>query len=218
MPPDKDSAGRWHVLRRFADLVPPIRICSMKTNSIILIRHSDPEVRPDVPYEEWDLSEYGRQSCISLAKRIRIFQPVEVVTSREQKAIQTGTILAQILEIPSTTAAGLHEHERDGKGILSRISFETKLKEFYEQPSKLVFGRETAEQALRRFSIAITGVIDCHPTGNVAIVAHGTVISLWATSIIGGDPFAFWKRLGLPAFVVFSKPNLEFLEFVEHVT
>jgi broad specificity phosphatase PhoE len=190
----------------------------METDSIILIRHSQPVIRADIPYEEWELSEHGRQCCISLTERIRVYRPVEVVTSREKKAIQTGKILAQILAIPATIEPGLHEHVRDDLGNLSRIFIETKLKHFFEQPSRLVFGRETAEQALRRFSAAMTDVIDLHPTGSLAIVAHGTVISLWVTNIIGGDPFAFWKRLGLPAFVVFSRPNLEFLEFIEHVT
>jgi broad specificity phosphatase PhoE len=189
----------------------------MVTDSIILIRHSQPEIKPNIPSKEWKLSEHGRKRCVSLAERIKIYQPIEVVTSREQKAIQTGRILAHILKIPTTSAAGLHEHERKDMGIFSQISFETKLKQFFEHPSKLVFGQETAEQALRRFSAAITDIADHRPTGNVAIVAHGTVISLWVTSIIGGNPFAFWKQLGLPAFVVFSKHNLEFLEFVEHV-
>jgi broad specificity phosphatase PhoE len=99
----------------------------------------------------------------------------------------------------------------------SREIFEAKIKRFFDEPSSLVFGRETAEQALARFSAAVTEVLDCHPTGSVAIVAHGTVIALWAARLTGDDPFAFWKRLGLPACVVFSRPDLRLVEIVEHV-
>jgi broad specificity phosphatase PhoE len=189
----------------------------MAADSIILVRHSQPEIRPDIPAAQWELSEIGRQRCISLANKIRPYQPVEMVTSRELKAIQTGTIVAQILGIPATTAAGLHEHEREEKGLDARKIFEAKIKRFFDEPSSLVFGRETAEQALQRFSAAVTEILDCHPTGSVAIVAHGTVIALWAARLTGDEPFAFWKRMGLPALVVFSRPDLKFVEIVEHV-
>ena len=189
----------------------------MEKSSIILVRHSQPEIRPELPAVQWDLSETGRQRCISLANKIRKYQPVIVVTSREQKAIQTGAILAHILEISTTIAAGLHEHERDGMGLDSRRIFEAKLKRFFAEPSRLVFGQESAGQALTRFSAAITEVLDRHPTGNVVIVAHATVIALWVTSLIRGDPFTFWKGLGMPSFAVFSRPDLKFVEIVDHV-
>jgi broad specificity phosphatase PhoE len=87
-----------------------------------------------------------------------------------------------------------------------------------EEPSSLVFGQESAKQALSRFSIAITQVLDHFPTGNVVIVAHGTVMALWIAGRIGGDPFVYWKKLGLPSFAVFSRPDLKYVEFVENVT
>jgi broad specificity phosphatase PhoE len=190
----------------------------MKMDSIILVRHSQPEIRPELPAVQWELSEIGRQRCIPLADKIRPFQPVEIVTSRELKAIQTGTIVAHLLKIPATIAADLHEHERDGMGLGSREIFEAKLKRFFDEPSRLVFGQESAGQALLRFSDAITEVLSHHPTGSVVIVAHATVIALWATSLIGGDPFAYWKGLGMPAYAVFSRPNLNFMEIVDHVS
>jgi len=159
----------------------------MDTDSVILVRHSQPEIRPDIPAAQWELSEIGRQRCVPLADKIKHYQPVVVVTSRERKAIQTGTIVAHILEIPTTIAAGLHEHESAG-------------------------------QALLRFSAAISDVLSQHPTGSVVIVAHATVIALWVTSLIGGDPFSFWKGLGMPAYAVFSRTNLKFVEIVDHVS
>ena len=189
----------------------------MPINSLILVRHSQPEIKPDVPAIQWELSEIGRQRCNALAGQIKQYQPVAVSTSREPKAIQTGVIVAKLLGIPTTIAAGLHEHERNGMGLDSRKTFEAKLKRFFDEPSRLVFGQESAEQALRRFSTAITKVLDQHPTGSVVVVAHGTVIALWATSRTGGDPFAFWKDLGMPALAVFSRPDLKFVEIVDHV-
>ena len=190
----------------------------MDTDSVILVRHSQPEIRPDIPAAQWELSEIGRQRCVPLADKIKHYQPVVVVTSHERKAIQTGTIVAHILEIPTTIAAGLHEHERKGMGLAGQNNFEAKLKRFFDEPSRLVFGQESAGQALLRFSAAISDVLSQHPTGSVVIVAHATVIALWVTSLIGGDPFSFWKGLGMPAYAVFSRTNLKFVEIVDHVS
>jgi broad specificity phosphatase PhoE len=87
-----------------------------------------------------------------------------------------------------------------------------------EEPSSLVFGQESAKQALSRFSIAITQVLDHFQIGNIVIVARGTVMALWIAGRIGDDPFIYWKKLGLPSFAVFSRPDLKYMEFVENVT
>lgn len=46
-----------------------------------------------------------------------------------------------------------------------------------------------------------------HPVGNIIIVAHGTVITLFVSRRAGLEPFPFWKRLALPSFVVLSLPD-----------
>jgi broad specificity phosphatase PhoE len=148
---------------------------------------------------------------------LRAYAPTVVITSVERKADQTGAIVAQKLGIPATVLEGFHEHERDKAGPASREAFEAMLARFFVQPSKLLFGCETAEQALQRFSGAMATVLARYPSENVAIVSHGTVITLWVTSLIGGDPFVFWKGLGMPSFVVFSKPDLKLVELVRYV-
>jgi broad specificity phosphatase PhoE len=187
------------------------------TNSLILVRHSIPDIKFDLPATEWELSETGKQRCVSLAEKIRKYQPTAVFTSQERKALQTGAILAQTLGINATTAAGLHEHERNVGIFVSQDIFENEVKRFFEQPSQLVFGQESAQQALQRFSQAVKNVLDSWLNGSVVIVAHGVVIALWVNSICGGDPYTFWKRQGMPSFTVFSRPDLKFMERMEHV-
>jgi len=81
----------------------------------------------------------------------------------------------------------------------------------------LVFGGESADQAHQRFSQAIARVMERHPDQNVAVVSHGTVMTLFVARAVGLEPFPFWKRLGLPAFVVLSWPQLDLLTIVEKV-
>ena len=56
-----------------------------------------------------------------------------------------------------------------------------------------------------------------YPRDNLAIVAHGTVIALFVAACAGIAPHSFWRRLGLPSFVVLSLPERSVLATVERV-
>jgi len=163
------------------------------------------------------LSEAGRRRCGPLADRLEGYAPDVIVTSDEPKAVQTGRIVASELGKPLKTAQGLHEHDRSNVAFESTEWFEAAVARFFAEPGRLVFGNETADQAYSRFSEAVARVLEEHPEQNVAIVAHGTVMSLFVARTAGLEPFPFWKRLGLPAFVVLSRPEFNLVELVQRV-
>ena len=78
-------------------------------------------------------------------------------------------------------------------------------------------GHETADEAHARFAAALGRVLAGYPVGNLAIVSHGTVITLFISRAGGLDPFPFWARLGLPAFAVLTLPELHLLKVIEEV-
>ena len=184
---------------------------------LILVRHSLPEISPSLPAKQWSLSEAGRQRCRPLANRLAALAPDVIVTSDEPKAMETGRIVAALLGKPLKTAQGLHEHDRSNVAFESTEWFEAAVARFFAEPGRLVFGNETADQAHRRFSEAVANVLEEHPEQNVAIVAHGTVMTLFVARTGGLEPFPFWKRLGLPAFVVLSRPKFDLVRVVERV-
>lgn len=96
----------------------------------------------------------------------------------------------------------LHEHDRSNSAYLSRQEFQNAIHEFFLSPDELVFGNETANQAHGRFSKAIHTVLESSRNKTIAIVAHGTVISLFVSRLTGVSDFSLWKELGLPSFVV----------------
>jgi broad specificity phosphatase PhoE len=51
----------------------------------------------------------------------------------------------------------------------------------------------------------------------VAIVSHGTVISLFAQRRAQQEPFALWRRMGLPSFIVLDMPQGRVAEICERV-
>jgi len=189
------------------------------TRTLILVRHSMPEMVVGVPASQWRLSDEGRRRCDRLAERLAAYDLAAIIASQEPKAAETGQIVAEALSLLFETAPGLHEHERGVvQSLGSREEFQARVARLFEHPAELVFGHETADEAHRRFAKAITGVTEQHPTGSLAVVTHGTVMTLFVARAAGLAPIPFWKQLGLPAFVVLSLPGLDLLEVTKSVT
>jgi broad specificity phosphatase PhoE len=186
---------------------------------LFLIRHAAPAKNPAVPAREWALSPSGRADAERLAEILTPFAPAiiipgvpaAIVASDELKAQQTAQPLADRLSMPVEVMANLHEHERRTVGYLDDETFQATMARFFAEPDALVFGEETANQALARFSRAVEDTLARHPEGDVIIVTHGTVMSLFvaAHSII--KPMDFWWHLHLPAWVIFAVPDFTLL-------
>ncbi len=184
---------------------------------LLLIKHSLPTLEPALPAAEWLLSEEGRQRCAFLAQQVAGYSPKVVVCSQEPKASETGRLLARQLSLPWAIAPNLHEHERPTPGLAARDVFESAVEFFFAQPKELVFGAENAQQAENRFTKAVEAVLNNYPAQTLAIVAHGTVISLFVAHKTGMDAFSLWKKLGLPSVVVLSLPDFKLERVIENV-
>lgn len=185
---------------------------------LILVKHAPPQQQPDVPAHEWRLSDSGRARCKPLAERLAAYQPKAIVTSAEPKAAETGSLAAEILGLPVSTVPDLHEHDRSNTPYYPDVAiFEAAVREFFAKPDQLVYGAETADTAHARFERALMNVLAAHPTGNLVVVAHGTVITLFVSRRNALEPFAFWKRLGLPSYVALDLPSFRLREVVERL-
>ena len=117
---------------------------------------------------------------------------------------------------PLEIVDGLHEHDRSNVPFNAE-SFHDSVAHFFRHAAFLVLGKETADQAHARFAAAVEGILAEHVDRNIAIIAHGTVISLYVARAAGLDPMCLWERLGLPSYVVLSVPGLQVSEVVESV-
>ena len=184
---------------------------------LVLVKHSLPEIRPDRRAAEWVLTEEGRKRAVAVARRIARHEPGVIGASNEPKATETAEIIARELGKSVEIFEGLHEQERGSLELLPGGKFESVVAELFARPDELVFGDETATQALGRFREAVDRFLETHPDGNVALISHGRIITLLVAAYAGVDPFPFWRRLGLPSFVVVSLPERKVLEVVESV-
>jgi broad specificity phosphatase PhoE len=181
--------------------------------SLILVKHSLPVIVPDVPANRWELSEEGRSRAARLGASLRPYFPGAIVSSPEPKAQQTAAIAADILGLTFETVDGLQEHERSETPFIGD-SFQDAVADFFARPSSLVLGRETADEAYDRFAGVLARILESHGEETLAVVSHGTVISLYASRAAAIDPMSLWKALGLPSYVVFSLPAMNLQEIV----
>ena len=184
---------------------------------LILIKHAAPLVVPGTPTAKWKLSDKGRESCAPLAEALRAHAPAVVVASEEPKAAETAEIVARRLGVPVETAPGLHEHDRSNVPHMRSGEFISHVELFFRRPTERVLGRESAVQAGDRFESAVNAVLAKHVDGNVAVVAHGTVIALLAAEHSDHYGFELWREMGLPSFVVFDLPGFTLSEMVAKI-
>lgn len=184
---------------------------------LILIKHAAPQIVPDIPAHRWRLSAAGRARCSSLAQQIATYSPAHIVASLEPKASETAHLVSVALGVPWSGMDGLHEHDRSTTPYVGHAEFNAAVARFFAEPATLVFGGETADAARERFDSAIAAVLRQYPQGNLAVVAHGTVITLFVAQANQVDAFALWQRLDLPSYVVLALPDFQLLELMETI-
>jgi broad specificity phosphatase PhoE len=185
---------------------------------LILVKHAAPHIIPTLPGHAWHLSADGQQRCLPLARLLALYCPATIVSSREPKAAETAAAVAAHLDVSWRFGEGLHEHDRTNVPYLTRKQFDPAIAAFFAHPDVLCFGQETAHQARVRFHTAIGKILSDTPMGNIIVIAHGTVITLFVAHHTGLPAFPLWQRLGLPSFVVLTLPELGLAEIVEDIT
>lgn len=188
-----------------------------KYRQLILIKHSLPEIIENIPAREWNLSEEGRIRAQKLAEKLDSYHPEVIVSSVEPKAQQTAAIIAERLGLKSVVMDGLHEHDRSGAPFYSKETFRSLSQALFKEPEALIFGNETGAQALGRFCKSVDTILELYKDKNVAIVSHGTVISLFVSWLTRIDGYSLWEELGLPSFVVIDVQNKQLLK-IENIS
>jgi broad specificity phosphatase PhoE len=166
---------------------------------VILIRHAAVAIDSKVPATRWQLSAIGKEQAAAVGARIAEYKPSIVIASEAPKASETGAIIAKTLGVRCETRAGLLEHDRSNEPFSSEEEWHAKLRQFFAEPDALVYGTETATAARERFAAAVAAC-----PADAAVVAHGTVITLFVAQHNPIEPFAFWEGFVPAAWVLLA--------------
>ncbi|WP_135227770.1 histidine phosphatase family protein [Deinococcus fonticola] len=179
------------------------------TRTLHLIKHGKPFVIPGVPAHEWELASDALQGLPGLVERLQP-RPDIVISSEEPKAKATAQGLAGALGVRHRPMLGLHEQLRYTAPFHADVQdFQADIQRLFAYPDDLVSGEESAADARRRFGHAVNAAMQANPQQTVAIVAHGTVISLLASHAAGVDALELWLALTFLDVVTLSWPELK---------
>jgi broad specificity phosphatase PhoE len=186
---------------------------------LILIRHSQTRQVADVSSHQWILTDEGQARCKRLAEPLRPYALDRIITSEEPKAFRTGELVADILNIPCEKAPNLHEQRRSTAPYSPSVEvFQAQIQAAMNEPDKVLFGEETFNHARQRFSNQIDALLAQYPDQSLAIVTHGTVMSLYLAQISGEAVFPLWQSLDMPAYAVVSSAQKQITKIVTSVS
>ena len=167
---------------------------------IYLIRHGAPVPDPAVSSHLWPIDSDKSSQIKAFALRF----PDGVSTiypSTEQKALSTALRLAPLWNARVAQGnPGFDEQQRHTVGWYEDVAdFRAAVSQLFDHPNEVVFGEESAVQALARFKNAIAALPKTDDA--VAVVTHGTVMALYLADISGRPATYIWQRiqaLGMP--------------------
>ena len=176
--------------------------------NLLLVRHSEPAWGPENPPSKWELAERGRKRSRSLGDYFVKRRVGAVCASLELKAAQTAEIAAEVAGISNVVLVhDLREHEREETLIIGEAERGALVIDCIRRPDELVYGSEPVRTATDRFGAAVANLMSDHNAEAVAVVAHGTVISTFAASVLDIDSIPIWESLGLPGLVEIEWPD-----------
>ncbi len=146
--------------------------------NLLIITHPEVVIDPDTPVTDWGLNQTGRRRAAKFASSKKFAEVTQIWTSAEQKARDTGEILAAPRNLPVKQHSGLGKNDRSTTGFLPREEFEAAADIFFAEPDISFCGWETAAEAQARILQTVTTIVGKHDGKDLAIVTHGAVGTL----------------------------------------
>ncbi len=146
-----------------------------------------PEVKIDLnsPVTKWHLSDVGRGRAVRLLRQPWVPNICRVISSAENKAQEMARILGAHLRIETETRPGTGENDRSSTGPLPPAEFRQLADLFFAEPERAIRGWERAADAQRRIASALADLLVPSRSGDIAVIGHGGVGTLWYCQLAG---------------------------------
>ena len=139
----------------------------------------DPTRQP----HEWGLSDQGRIQVVKLSEAPFWQKVTALYSSNQGKAIEAAQTIGTNHKIEVTALPGLAEVWRGTEVYLSAAEYDNVLGRFFSLPNFSIEGWERATNALARFSETVKELIAQRPGESVAILSHGTILTLYTAML-----------------------------------
>lgn len=168
-----------------------------RLDRLFLVRHARPIIDPNVPVAQWQLDPQGRGDLDRLASLPVLQAARRIVASTEPKAAHTAEAIRATLDLPPIDQfADLGEVHKAG---FVQDHDATMARLFAEPSVPVLSGWESAAAALGRFRTCLNERV-AETNGDLIVVAHGTVISLYLAELLGQERVDtdVWAAIGFP--------------------
>jgi broad specificity phosphatase PhoE len=142
------------------------------------LTHPQVEMDPAVPVPSWGLSAVGRARVQALIAAEWPRRTTQVISSAEQKAVETAGPIAAALGVELELRQAMHENDRSATGFLPPNEFEEVANDFFAHPFRSIRGWERALDAQLRIVREAEAVLARQQEGDVLFVGHGGVGTL----------------------------------------
>ena len=150
------------------------------------ITHPDVVVDPSAPVPQWRLSELGRRRLDVMLGQPWVASIRRVICSTETKSIEAATLLASHLRLTVEPRPDTGELDRSATGFLPADEHERVADACFARPDEHASGWERAVDAQARIVGALADLFDAAANGgDVAVVGHGGVGTLWWCHVAG---------------------------------
>jgi broad specificity phosphatase PhoE len=164
---------------------------------LILVRHAQTIIDPEVMSTEWQLSDEGRSSAKMLASNPMLDDLDAIYSSSQAKAIETADILAGRHGLTNQTAQGLAELSSVTRGFID--DYANTIRKLYQGEIERINNGETLEEALHRFNLAIETIVSQEKNAEkIAIVSHANVLSLFSAQYCNKDAINLHNTIAMP--------------------
>ena len=180
--------------------------------NLILIRHSKTQQVPDISSHKWTISDEGVDLARQLSEQLAEYKIEMIFSSHEKKTKETANIFKERLNLPSVIELDGVEETRRGEVpyFADHNEFGARVIKAMENKSEILFGDESFENALNRFIKAIDSITRQYPNAEyLAVVSHGTVISLYLEHLTKIKARKFWKAMPMPAYYIWNREKME---------
>jgi broad specificity phosphatase PhoE len=159
---------------------------------LVLVRHAMPELRPDVPAQDWLLGSEGRAAARALARVLP--RQALTLTSGEPKARQTAEEIVAVCNGTLAVDARVGETRRPDAW---EIDYRRRAHEFVAGCEHA--GWESRVSVAGRFDAAVRAGLRTADRAPLIVVSHGQALTLWLESIGAvEDAPRFWEELSFP--------------------
>lgn len=172
-----------------------------RMKKLVLIRHSKTLFEPEIPNVQWILSDTGQELAGLLALHGLVKGLGVLYASDQTKALETAVILAR----PNRHIIRVMPELTELTSITKKFfeNFEETVKDLHEGRIEMINGGEKIDEGRTRFNMAVEKIAnETEYVENVGIVAHGNILSIFASQYEDRPSYDIHHALGMPDIAV----------------